>query len=99
MSIRNRGLIRVVAILSIVFFLPTACRPRDVEQRYPLKGKVVNVDKRGLTITVAHDAIPGYMEAMTMPFKLKDDRMLNDASAGDGIQATLVITGLRSWLE
>ena len=99
MSIRNPGLIRLVGILSVVFLLPTACRPRDVEQRYPLKGKVVNVDKRGLTVTVAHDAIPGYMEAMTMPFKLKDDRMLNDASAGDGIQATLVIAGLRSWLE
>lgn len=99
MSIRNRGLIRLAAILSIVLLLPIACRPREAEQRYPLKGKVVNVDKRGLTVTVAHEAIPGYMDAMTMPFKLKDDRMLNSASEGDGIQATLVIAGLRSWLE
>jgi len=99
MSISNRGLIRLVAILSIVFFLPVACRPRDVEQRYPLKGKVVSVDKRGLTVTVAHEAIPGYMDAMTMPFKLKNDRLLNDVSDGDGIQATLVIAGLRSWLD
>ena len=85
MSIRNRGLIRVVAILSIVFFLPVACRPRDVEQRYPLKGKVVSVDKRGLTVTVAHEAIPGYMDAMTMPYKVDKPDILKTVKVGDRI--------------
>lgn len=39
------------------------------------------------------------MEAMTMPFKLKDERLLKDLAEGDCVQATLVVAGLRSWLE
>jgi protein SCO1/2 len=81
-------------------FTLTACsRDAGPEQRYPIKGKVVRVDKRDSTVTVAHEAIPGYMDAMTMPFKLKDERLLVDLTEGDHLQATLVVKGLRSWLE
>ena len=45
---------------------------RGPQDRYELTGKVVNVNERGQTVTIAHDPIPGYMVAMTMPFKLKD---------------------------
>jgi protein SCO1/2 len=72
---------------------------RGEEKRYDLKGKVVNVDKRGSTVTIAHEAIPGYMEAMTMPFKLKDEWAFDKMEAGDQVSATLVIQGDRSWLE
>ena len=64
----------ILAVLVVV-----GCRSRAVgpEERYPIKGKVVNVDKRGSAVTIAHEPIPGYMEAMTMPFKLKDPSMLD----------------------
>src|SRR6266571_7422926 len=88
-----------VVICLVISNSPLACRPRSAEQRYELKGTVVGVDKRGQTVTLAHEAIPGYMEAMTMPFKLKDERLLNDLAEGDRLQATLVVAGLRSWLE
>jgi protein SCO1/2 len=60
---------------------------------------VVNIDKRGSTVTIAHEAIPGYMEAMTMPFKLKDEWAFDKMEAGDQVSATLVVRGDRSWLE
>src|SRR5712692_3117997 len=92
---------RAVVILAIVSTMLPACRPRATgpEQRYPVKGTVVSVDKRGSTVTISHEAIPGYMEAMTMPFKLKDERLLSDVADGDRVQATLVVAGLKSWLE
>src|ERR1700730_10726329 len=92
---------RAVVILAMASILIPACRPRAAgpEQRYPVKGTVVSVDKRGSTATIAHEAIPDYMEAMTMPFKLKDERLLKDLAEGDNVQATLVVAGLRSWLE
>jgi protein SCO1/2 len=68
-------------------------------QRYELKGTVVSVDQRGETVTIAHQEIPGYMEAMAMPFKPKDHWVLDQAQPGNRIQATLVVDGLRSWLE
>ena len=69
------------------------------ELRFEIKGRVVSVDRRGSTVTISHEAIPGYMEAMSMPFKLKDERLLNDLAEADRLQATLVVAGLRSWLE
>ncbi|HKP85959.1 MAG TPA: copper-binding protein [Blastocatellia bacterium] len=78
-----------------------ACRgrPSGGEQRYDLKGVVVNVDKRGSTVTVAHHEILGYMDAMTMPFKLKDEWAFDVLAPGNRVQATLVVDGSRSWLE
>lgn len=89
----------VVVVIAVILSAVGSCRPGAPEQRYELKGKVIQVDTKGLTVTVAHDAIPGYMEAMTMPFKLKDQRMLSEIAEGDRLQAILVVAGLRSWLE
>ncbi len=61
-------------VLSI-FATSLACRPRHSanEKRYELKGKVVAVDKTDRTATISHQDIAGYMPAMTMPFKIKND--------------------------
>lgn len=102
MTVINRiTLARAVVILAMASIMPLACRPRATgpEQRYPVKGTVVSVDKRGSTVTISHEVIPGYMEAMAMSFKLKDERLLADMAEGDRVQATLVVTGLKSWLE
>ena len=97
----NRSTARAFLVFAVVATLPIACRPRATgpEQRYPIKGKVVNVDKRGSVVTIAHEPIPGYMEAMTMPFKLKDSSLLDVMTDGDRLQGTLVVAGARSWLE
>ena len=86
-----------IAIFAVSF---AACRRASGSvQRYDLKGVVVSVDKRGSTVTIAHQAIPNYMDAMTMPFKLKDEWAFDVMAPGNRVQATLVIDGLRSWLE
>ena len=99
-SIREK-LARALVLLSILSTAETACSSRETgpEERYAIKGKVVSVDKRDSTVTISHEAIAGYMDAMAMPFKLKDERLLNDLAEGDRVQATLVVKGLKSWLE
>ncbi|HKS40128.1 MAG TPA: copper-binding protein [Blastocatellia bacterium] len=92
-----RLMMLAIAIFAISF---AACRRASGnEQRYDLKGVVVSVDKRGSTVTIAHEAIPNYMDAMTMPFKLKDEWAFDKMAPGNRVQATLVVDGLRSWLE
>ncbi len=78
-----------------------ACRAERSlpEQRYDLRGKVVSADRDAGTVTVAHDAIPGFMPAMTMPYPLKDQWAFNVLKPGQNISATLVVTSERSWLE
>jgi protein SCO1/2 len=39
------------------------------------------------------------MDAMAMPFKLKDEWAYDEMAVGDRVQATLVVSGDRSWLE
>ncbi|HJZ82416.1 MAG TPA: SCO family protein [Pyrinomonadaceae bacterium] len=69
------------------------------EKRYPLKGKVVAVDKTEHSATIAHGDIPGYMPGMTMPFKIKNEADLQMLKPGDEVTATLVVADLSSWLE
>ncbi|HKY04305.1 MAG TPA: copper-binding protein, partial [Blastocatellia bacterium] len=68
-------------------------------KRYELKGKVVHVDQRGNTVTIAHEEIRDYMQPMTMAFKLKDPWPLKEMQQGDSVSAVLVVDGSRSWLE
>jgi protein SCO1/2 len=68
-------------------------------KRYELKGTIVSVDKPNQSATISHEEIKGYMEAMTMPYKLKDAWPLDVMKPGDQIQATLVVTDDSDWLE
>lgn len=67
--------------------------------RYDLKGKVVSSDKANHQVTVAHEEIPGYMQAMTMPFSLQDDWVYDVLTPGATLHATLVVDRDKSWLE
>lgn len=91
-------IITVLLFLTVSVF--TSCRPETSNaQRYELKGKVVSVEKDKHIVTVAHESIKDFMEAMTMPFTVRDDWPFEVLAPGDQITATLVVDGPESWLE
>src|SRR6266849_4048987 len=99
---KTKSQLRILLLLLLgMIVLGPACHPRRSanEKRYPLKGKVVAVDKTDRTATIAHEDIAGYMPAMTMPFKIKNDADLEMLKPGDQVTATLVVDGLSSWIE
>lgn len=59
---------------------------------YKLRGKVVSTDAATGDVTLDHEAIPGFMDAMTMPYKLKDANVLSELHPGDVITADLVVS-------
>lgn len=59
---------------------------------YRLRGKVVAGNPTTGEVTVAHEAIPGFMDAMTMPYKLKDPSILSELHPGDVITADLLVS-------
>jgi protein SCO1 len=59
---------------------------------YHLRGKVVSTNSGTGEVTLNHEAIPGFMEAMTMPYKLKDPQILSDLHPGDTITADLLVS-------
>ena len=97
---KNKRLLLVLVTIGLCL-TGFACRPRRSanEKRYPLKGKVVTVDKTDRTATISHEDIPGYMPGMTMPFKIKNDADLEMLKPGDEVTATLVVDDLSSWIE
>ena len=64
----------------------------EFEQKvYHLRGKVVSTDAAKGEVTLDHEAIPGFMEAMTMPYKLKDASILGELHQGDVITADVIV--------
>jgi protein SCO1/2 len=59
---------------------------------YHLRGKVVSTDAAKGDVTLNHEAIPGFMEAMTMPYKLKDASILGELHPGDMITADVLVS-------
>ena len=95
---------RALAFALLVSSLAAACKgtpPAAGGSRYPLVGKVVEVDRPGRTVTIAHHDIPGFMPAMTMPFVVleRDAALLAGVGPGDEVTATLVSQDSRFWLE
>jgi protein SCO1/2 len=95
MQNRNHGFLAAVLCACFVFM---GCL-RAPEQRYDLKGSVVAVDREKRQVTVAHEPIKGYMDAMTMPFNVRDEWALTVLAPGQEVEATLVVQGDRSWIE
>jgi protein SCO1 len=68
-------------------------------KRYHLKGKVVSIDKQAKMVNVDSEAIPGFMDAMTMPYQVKPETELDKLAPGDSITADVVVQDDNGWLE
>jgi protein SCO1/2 len=66
------------------------------ERRFQLAGVVVGRESSSRMV-IAHEAVPGLMPAMSMPFDLRGDAA--PVRDGDRITATLVVSDSASWLE
>jgi protein SCO1/2 len=72
-----------------IFLLLLSCLWAD--RRYQVTGLVTAVDAPHRTVVVSHDAIPGYMEAMAMPYQVRDQKVLAELKPGMKIEFTLVV--------
>ncbi len=59
---------------------------------YHLRGKVVSTNPSTGEATLNHEAIPGFMDAMTMPYKLRDPGILGELHPGDTITADVLVS-------
>lgn len=57
--------------------------------QYKVAGVVRRVKPDSGQVVIAHEAIPGFMNAMTMPFTLKDHSVLEDVEPGDEVEGEL----------
>jgi protein SCO1 len=60
---------------------------------YEIRGTVVAVDVPRRILEIDHEAIPGYMAAMTMPYDVADASLLQGLAPGDRVRGTLRVDG------
>ena len=68
-------------------------------QTYAVHGVVQAIPPDLRHATIKHEAIPGYMGAMTMDFSVRDTNALARLAPGDEISFTLVVTADDDWIE
>lgn len=96
-----------ISLLLCLPFLLAGCRHGEPHsdqaatpaKEYSVRGKVVSTDASEGEVMLASDAIPGYMDAMTMPYKLRNPGILGELHPGDSITAQLTVTESESWLD
>ena len=77
-----------------------ACRaPAPAPRTFDLKGQILAIDQARQEITVSHADIPGFMPAMTMPYKVRDANLLKGRTPGELIGATLVVEESDAYLQ
>ncbi len=59
---------------------------------YHLRGKVISTDASHGIVVLDHEAIPGFMDAMTMPYQLKDASIVSELHPGDVITADVLVS-------
>jgi protein SCO1/2 len=67
--------------------------------RHQSRGLVLKVDRTASTLTVSHEDIPGYMDAMVMPFTVRDGKPLAEVRPGDRIAFRVNVRKDRSWID
>lgn len=66
---------------------------------YDVRGQVVGFGGDSTTVFIAHEDIPGLMPAMTMPFRVRDPRELDDFALFEPVAFTLHLNRRDSWIS
>ena len=83
--------LRFVVVGVGFFALCAGCGKRSDQREYALQGQVLAIDASHQQATISHEEIKGFMAAMTMPYKVREERLLDGIVPGDVIHAKLVV--------
>ena len=68
-------------------------------RHYRVQGLVLDVNRNDNMMVVSHRAVPGYMDAMTMPFRVRRASELDSLKRGDQVEFQLVVKRRTSLAE
>ena len=88
-------MLRIIVALVIVVSI-SGCGER--QRRYELRGQILAVNRTAQELTIKHDDIRGFMPGMTMPFKVRDERLMTGREPGELVTATLVVVDNGAYL-
>jgi protein SCO1/2 len=81
-----------LACLIAVLVSAAACRATPNDRTFALHGQVLEVSPDHREALIKHDEVKGFMGAMTMTYKVKNEGLLSGVTPGDLVDATLLVT-------
>jgi protein SCO1 len=66
---------------------------------FPVRGVILEIKPDHAHIVIRHEAIAGYMDAMTMPFPVKTGSTLDGLQRGDKVEFQLHVAKTESWVD
>jgi protein SCO1 len=87
-----------IVLFLCVVFAASACTKSN-ERTFTLQGQVLSLEPARKQLIVKHEDIKDFMPAMTMPYEVRDEKLLNGIKAGDLINATLVVVSNGAYLS
>ncbi len=85
-----------LAALVAVF---AGCGESSPRRQYTLQGQVLSVTPERTQATIKHEEIAGFMQAMTMSYKVLDSKEFEGLEPGDLITSTLVVVSNDAYLQ
>lgn len=87
----HTGRVLLIALILAGGLSFSSCHRVSAQKRYPFTGRIVSVDSQAQSAIIDGDAIPGFMDAMAMPYKIKPAATLNHLIPGDSVSAEVVV--------
>jgi protein SCO1 len=75
-----------------------ACSSAPDKRTFPMQGQVQSIEPDRKSVVMKHEEIKGFMPAMTMPYEVRDEKLLADLKPGDLINASLVVISNGAYL-
>lgn len=91
----RREITRAAAAVLLLAVLVVGCSSTPSGDLYPIRGEVVSVAAARNEVTLRHEPIAGFMEAMTMPFPVAKRSLLDGIEPGDRVEGVLLVEGGR----
>src|SRR6059036_2101911 len=92
-------MVKKVLVLLALLFVASCRHPTPYVKTFSVRGIAVELKPETKTALIRHERISGYMNAMTMPFKVQDTNELTQLRAGDQIRFRLLVSEDESWID
>jgi protein SCO1/2 len=85
--------------LCVALAAAAACATKPDQRVFTLQGQVLSVQPARKLAEIKHEEIKGFMPAMTMPYEVRDARLLDGLAPGDLISAKLIVQSNGAYLD
>lgn len=88
-----------ISAIFLGFAIFSAESSKAAAQVFNARGVILQTRPEAAQLVIRHEAIAGYMEGMTMPFKVKDAAALTELKRGDEVTFQLHVATDESWVD